>query len=117
MTSKIHFICKDKEGVHPIDAKAGIYESEAWLLSAEEMAALKGGEILLHETKSTASYFGGTIMDARPVEGETQEEAGRVRWVITLQSRLDCKGVEWDPTGHTHGMAWTSGVVARKTDD
>lgn len=114
MTGKIHFICKDKEGVRPVDAKAGIYESEAWLLSAAEMEALRGGEILLHQTKATPSYFGGTIMDARPIEGETPVEGGRVRWVITLQSRLESKGVDWDPTGHTHGMAWTSGVIARE---
>ena len=111
MTSKIHFICKNQEGVRPIDAKAAVYESEAWLLSPDEMAALSGGEILLHQTKSTRSYFGGTIIDARRVDGEALEEGGRVRWIITLQSRLDCKGVDWDPTGQTHGMAWTSGVI------
>lgn len=117
MTNKIHFICKDKEGVRPVDAKGGIYESEAWLLSADEMASLRGGEILLHQTKATPSYFGGTIIDARPVEGETPGEGGRVRWVITLQSRLESKGVYWDPSGHTHGMAWTSGVIAREVGD
>ncbi len=111
MTAKIHFICKDNEGVRTIDAKAGIYESEAWLLSADEVAALKGGRVLLHQTKSTPSYFGGTIIDARPVEHGSPGEAARVRWIITLQSRLDCKGVDWDPTGLTHGMAWTSGVI------
>ncbi len=112
MTAKIHFICKDKEGVRPIDAKAGVYESEAWLLSTDEVTALKGGDVLLHQTKGSPSYFGGTIINARPVEGETPGEAGRIRWVITLQSRLDCKGVDWDKSGHMHGMAWTSGVIS-----
>lgn len=111
MTSRIHFICKDRKGVRTIDAKSAVYESAAWLLSPDEMGALEGGRIFFHQTKSTPSYFGGTILNARPVDGESPGEGGRVRWAITLRSQLDGKGVDWDQAGYTHGMAWTSGVI------
>lgn len=111
MTNRIHFICKDRQGIAPLDAKAGIYTSEAWLLTSEHVAALAGGEIIFHQTKSTPSYFGGTILDAKPSEDEEPNDQERLRWTITLQSRLDCKGLSWDKSGQTHGMAWTSGVV------
>lgn len=45
MTNRIHFICKDQLGIVPLDAKAGIYTSEAWLLTPEQIAALAGGEV------------------------------------------------------------------------
>lgn len=112
MANRIHFICKDQQGIAPLDVKAGIYTSEAWLLTPEQIAALAGGEVIFYETKSKPSYFGGTILDSKRSDDEEPNEQGRSRWTITLQSRLDCKGLDWDKSGQTHGMAWTSGVVS-----
>lgn len=110
MPSKIHLICKQGDGLHVIDKKAAIFLSEAWLLAPSEIEALQGGQVLLHGVKSQPSYFGGTILDVQPIEGEA-EEAGRVRCAFTIQSTLAAKGVPWDQRGKSHGMAWTSGVL------
>lgn len=110
MTTKIHLLCKQAEGLRIVDKAAFIFESESWLLSRSEMAALKGGEALLHESKAKPSYFGGTVLDVRPV-ADGADETGRVRCVLTIQSKADSKGVEWDAKGQNHGMAWTSGVL------
>lgn len=112
MTSKIHFICKANAGLICLDAKAGLYESEAWLLSEADVAALKGGEVLFHETKSRPSYFGGSILDIRPVDTPNLNDPSRQRCIITLQSTAACRGVDWDASGQVHDMAWTSGVIA-----
>lgn len=109
MAAKIHLLCKANEGLRCIDKTTATYESEAWLLSNDDIAALQGGEAMLHSTKSQPSHFGGTIMDIRPLSDD--QEAGRRRCALIIQSRADCKGVEWDVRGQTHGMAWTTGVV------
>lgn len=111
MTSKIHFICKANAGLSGLDAKAGVYESQAWLLSEADIAALKGGEVLFHETKSRPSYFGGSILDIRPVDEANQDDPSRKRCIIKLQSTAACRGVDWDASGQVHDMAWTSGVI------
>ncbi|WP_447909487.1 hypothetical protein [Brevundimonas bullata] len=115
MTSKIHFICKAKAGL------TGVYESEAWLLSEDDVVALKGGEVLFHETKGRPSYFGGVIQDIRPAESTDLKDQDRKRRVITPQSTAACRGVDWDASGQIHDMAWTSGVItaspARSDED
>lgn len=110
MTTKIHLLCKQAEGLRIIDKSAFVFESEAWLLSRSEMASLKGGEALLHETKAKPSYFGGTVLEVRPIL-EGADESGRVRCVLTIQSKAASKGIEWDDKGQNHAMAWTSGVL------
>ena len=109
MSSKIHLICKANEGLRCIDKANAIYESEAWLLTGEEMVALKGGDALLHSTKSQPSHFGGTVLNVRPIDGA--EQGSRARCVLVIQSRADAKGVDWDNQGQHHSMAWTTGVM------
>lgn len=109
MSAKIHLLCKANEGLRCIDKATATYESEAWLLSREDMAALQGGEAMLHTAKGQTSFFGGTITDIRPLNDE--EQGGRTRCALVIHSRAECKGVEWDKRGQTHGMAWTTGVV------
>lgn len=109
--ASIHFICRDRAGIRAVDAKSGIYDSSAWLLSDEDASALKDGNIYFHQTKDSASYFGGTVLSIRPIEHDLPDEGGRRRWIITLESRRDCKDVDWNEDGHTHGMAWTSGLI------
>lgn len=110
MPSKIHFICKQGDGLHVVDKKGAIYLSESWLLSPSEIEALQGGRVVLHAVKSQPSYFGGTILDIRPTD-DGVEEGGRVRCSLTVQSALTAKGLPWDQRGHSHGMAWTTGVL------
>lgn len=112
MMSKIHLICKANVGLTCLDAKAGVYESEAWLLSEDDVVALKGGEVLFHETKGRPSYFGGVILDIRPAQSTDLTGQDRQRRIITLQSTAACRGVDWDASGQIHDMAWTSGVIA-----
>jgi len=112
MAFKIHLICKANAGLTCVDAKAGVYESEAWLLSEDDVVALKGGEVLFHETKGRPSNFGGSILDISPIDSRNLDNAGRKRRIIKLQSTAACRGVDWDTSGHTHDMAWTSGVIA-----
>ena len=109
MTAKIHLICKANEGLRCVDKINAIYESEAWLLTPDEMTALKGGEALLHTTKSQPSHFGGTVLDVRPIPDT--EQGARKRCVLVIQSRSEAKGVDWDTRGQHHSMAWTTGVV------
>lgn len=68
MPSSIHLICRASAGIRCLDPKAGVYDSEAWLLAPEEISALEGGEVFFHETKAQPSYFGGSILDIRPVD-------------------------------------------------
>lgn len=110
LTNKIHLVCKQAEGLRIVDKKAFIFESEGWLLSAAEMAALKGGEALLHETKARPSYFGGTVLDVRPISGG-DDESDYVRCVLTIQSTAAGKGIKWDKQGQRNAIARTSGVV------
>ena len=109
MTSKIHLLCRGRDGLNVVDKLKHIYESHSWLLSASDAETLKGGDVLLHERKSEPSYFGGTVLEVRPEE--PFGAATRTRCVLIVQSTLACKGVPWDSRGHTHGMAWASGVL------
>lgn len=107
--AKIHLLCRANEGLRCTDKATATYESEAWLLSSDDVAALEGGEVFLHTAKSQPSYFGGRIKDVRPLQdGST---SGRRRCALIIESRAECKGVRWDKRGQTHGMAWTTGVV------
>lgn len=111
MSSSIHFICRASAGIRCLDPKAGVYESEAWLLTPEDISALVDGEVFFHETKSQPSYFGGSILDIRPVEGGAPESEAARRCIISLRSTPAGRNVKWNPGGKVHGMAWTSGVV------
>jgi hypothetical protein len=111
LTNKIHLVCKQAAGLRIVDKQAFIFESEGWLLSVAEMAAFKGGEALLHETKARPSYFGGTVLDVRPVAGG-DDESDHVRCVLTIQSTAAGKGVKWDKQGQRNAIARTDGVVA-----
>jgi hypothetical protein len=63
--------------------------------------------------KTKPSYFGGVIQSLAPIAAAPgdQETYGRRRYELTLKSTLEAKGVPWDKRGHSHGMAWTTGVV------
>lgn len=112
MPSRIHFICKANAGLRCLDPKAGVYESEAWLLNPEEILALENGEVFFHETKARPSYFGGSILGIRRIAGSTPDGAARTRCVITLRSTVTGRDEKWNQGGQVHDMAWTSGVVA-----
>jgi len=47
------------------------YESFSWVLSDNTIDNLNGGNIYLHKSKSTPSFFGGNIVSIRrePTEG------------------------------------------------
>ncbi len=110
MTNKIHLVCKQAEGLRIVDKKTFVFESEGWLLSAAEMAALKGGEALLHETKARPSYFGGTVLDVRPIS-DADAGSDLVRCVLTIQSTAAGKGVKWDKQGQRNAIARTNGTA------
>ena len=112
MPTKIHFICRDQLGLRCIDPKAHIYTSREWLLSPEEAAAMVGGVVHFHQVKTKPSYFGGVIQSLAPVAAAGEEiTPGRARYELPLKSTLEAKGVAWDKRGHSHGMAWTTGVI------
>lgn len=108
MTARLHLICRDAQGVTCLDPKEALYRSEAWALASEEISALDGGRLYLHQTKTEPAYFGGTVIGAEAlasIEGEAQ------RYAVTLKANREAKGVAWDERGRSHGMAWSSGVV------
>jgi hypothetical protein len=111
--SKIHLICRDQLGLRCVDAKANLYDSGDWLLSEDEASGLLGGTAYFHQTKSKPSYFGGVIQSLRAIgDGPDDDQSpGRSRYVLTLTSRAEAKGVGWDRRGLSHGMAWSSGVI------
>lgn len=111
MSSSIHFICRASAGIRCLDPKTGVYESEAWLLTREDISALEHGEVFFHETKGQPSYFGGTILGIRPVDDSAPESDTPRRCIVTLRSTPAARNVKWSPGGKVHGMAWTSGVV------
>lgn len=113
MTAKIHLICKDALGIVCVDKAAHRYTSAAWLLSADEVAALKGGTVHFHETKSQPAYFGGTILTLEPTDAlpDGISAVGRDRYLLTIEATAKAKGVKWDARGASHGMAWSSGVI------
>jgi hypothetical protein len=114
VTSKIHLICRDHLGIRCIDAKANLYTSSAWRLSPDEAGALVDGTVYFHQTKNKPSYFGGVIQSLEVVEAlpGDEESPGRPRHVLTLKSTAAAKGAVWDRRGLSHGMAWSSGVIA-----
>ncbi len=108
MTARLHLLCRDAQGVTCLDPKDALYRSGAWALTADQMSALEGGRLYLHQTKDDPAYFGGTVVSAEAlasVDGEAQ------RYALTLKADRDAKGVAWDERGRSHGMAWSSGVV------
>jgi len=115
MPANIHFICRGQLGIQVRDKASHSYTSSAWLLKPEEAAALVGGTVFFHETKSQPSYFGGTVQSVdvpEPLEGD-ETEPGRNRYVLTLTSTREAKGVKWDKRGRSYGMAWTSGLITQ----
>lgn len=111
MSSSIHFICRASAGIRCLDPKAGVYESEAWVLPPEDISALEDGEVYFHETKGQPSYFGRSILGIRPVDDSAPASDAPGRCIITLRSTAAGRNVRWNPGGQVHGMAWTSGVV------
>ncbi len=109
MSARLHLLCRDALGVTCLDARTSIYRSEAWALTAEEVAALQGGRVYLHQAKSEPSYFGGSVVSAERLPAGPGEAD---RYALTVQSDLEGKGVHWDERGKSHGMAWSSGVIA-----
>lgn len=89
------------------------YTSSARLLKPDEAAAIVGGTVFFHETKSQPACFGGTVQSVDvtdPLEGD-KAEPGRKRHVLTLTATRAATGVPWDRRGQAHGMAWTSGPI------
>lgn len=98
-------------GIRCPDPKAGVYESEASLITPEDVSALEGGEVYFHKTRGQPSYFGGSILGIRPVDDSAPAIDAPGRCIITLRSTAAGRNVGWNPGGQVHGMAWTSGVV------
>lgn len=113
MAAKIHLICKGKLGIVCIDKAAHRYTSAAWLLSSDEVAALAGGMVHFHETKSQPAYFGGSIVKLEQTADlpDGDPVVGKARYILTIDAAAKAKGVKWDKRGASHGMAWTSGVI------
>lgn len=108
MSARLHLICRDAKGLARLDSKEAIYRSEAWALTATEVAKLAGGRVYFHQTKAEPSYFGGHVLGVEPLPAETSDPD---RFVLRLKAERDAKGVVWDEAGHSHGMAWSSGVL------
>jgi len=108
MSVRLHLICRDGQGVTCVDPKEAIYQSEAWSFTTAEAAKLAGGRVYLHQTKAEPSYFGGQVLtvEALPGDGSCSE-----RYVLKLKADRESKGVAWDKGGHSHAMAWSSGVL------
>jgi hypothetical protein len=102
--ARIHFICRNHLGVIP--TKFPEFESGSWDIPEVDAKTLLGGTIFLHETKSSPSYFGGTISHYRVVE---IDQAHSNRIVFTLTSTKEARGIDWE--GIDHAMAWSGGVL------
>ena len=109
----LHLICRrdpngiGRFGVSLLDAKANIYLSGKWVFSLEEAKRLLGGMILLHETKSDPSTFGGIVTGVQETVSDEKGEENRVEFIF--KATLEAKGVAW--SGTSHSMAWTSGII------
>jgi hypothetical protein len=108
MSARLHLICRDAKGLVCLDPKEAIYRSEAWALTAAEVAKLSGGRVYFHQSKADPSYFGGEVLEAEALPGDASDTD---RFVLKLRADREAKGVAWDETGHTHSMAWSSGVL------
>jgi len=108
MSVRLHLICRDAKGLVCLDAKEAVYRSEAWALTTVEVGKLAGGRVYFHQTKADPSYFGGLILDVKPLPAEA---SGPDRFAFRLKAERDAKDVVWDDAGHTHGMAWSSGIL------
>ena len=102
--SSIHFICRDRANLHPVNPP--VYESGDWDVTPEDADKLVVGMIYLHQTKAALSYFGGKITSYRMTETDNLH---RRRIVFTFTSMPEAKGVKW--RGTNHSRAWTSGVI------
>ena len=69
MTNALHVICHHEgisfRGLHPIDAKRGLYLSECWIVNGDP-AQLKGGYLYFHESSSKRAEFAAQILDVKP---------------------------------------------------
>lgn len=106
MSARLHLICRDAKGLVCLDPKETIYRSEAWALTAAEVAKLAGGRVYFHQAKAEPSYFGGQVLEIESLPGENPQ-----RFALRLKADRAAKGVGWDEAGYSHGMAWSSGVL------
>lgn len=89
MTS-LHAICP--RGLNLKATGFPVFESGSWELSEADAARIVGGRLYLHEKKTQASYFGGTVQSFR-VLGPEAEQPGHI--VFTLRAEAAGKGAPW----------------------
>lgn len=107
----IHFKCEQDDTGQPIGVKydrvTRTFRSGDWDISVEQAAALQGGWLYLHTTKTTPSYFGGRVSGFAPITVVDKARPNRI--VLIFAPRPEGKGQPW--RGRDFAMAWTSGLV------
>lgn len=101
---RIHFICKDRLHLEPVEFP--VFESGFWPLSVNDAERLVGGMAYLHQAKAQPSYFGGKVKSYR-VAKQSEPYPGRI--VLSLESVREGKGAEWE--GADFSMAYSGGIV------
>lgn len=109
MPSSIHFINRQvgigREGLSHLGG--GRYRSCCWILNGQEIEAIIGGWIYLHETKSAPSAFGDKILAVEP--GIREQAAYPEGFAIIFDAPLEAQGQAW--RGADHALAYRSGLV------
>ncbi len=110
MTSA-HLICRDSLNLQVV--KMPVFESGIWdtvTIPEEDAKRLVGGILMLHETKSKPSYFGGTVTGYRRARRDDDRSRSE-GWIFTLTSTLEAKGQPWSKRGRHDVNAHYSGVI------
>lgn len=85
---KIHLIEKESL-VRCIDSSLNHYETGYWAISASTATKLLGGDLFLHKSQDSPSFFGGKVESFSVVDfGEYQ---GRV--VFAIEASMKYKGI------------------------
>ena len=111
MAQSIHLICRrvhggGLKGVTKLEP-APRFRSVSWELSAANAAALVGGWVYFHPSKTVPSEMGGRIIAVEESGERTAHDAPEV--AIIFEAAVEGRGQKWRGMGHS--MAWTGGNV------
>ena len=127
----LHLICtletgsnSKRKGLRPIPGTSPLrFKSGWWDFTVKQIEELMGGKVYLHNTKRTASFVGGTVVDYKefdmtPETIQTLQKLGyndiiipkkTKRIEIMFQSELGGKGLEWE--GRDYSMNYSGDII------
>ncbi len=111
---KLHLLTKRANGIDlnglSFNKQDKTYTSGSWDFSVDDAKKIVGGSIYLHETKSEASVFGGTVVGfVNVVLADNDKAAKKKRIDFIFRAELGATGIPWG--GRGYAMEWTSEVI------